>query len=65
MDVTAQPAVFAEQLEFCDAFFPAPNVKTRPQLTSNPFAELLEAETLTEVVIRARFVSDCVLLDTW
>ncbi|KAI1788205.1 hypothetical protein LXA43DRAFT_1075889 [Ganoderma leucocontextum] len=55
----AHAAVLAERLEFCDAFFPTPSgpadLKRRPKLKKNPFAELLEADKLKEAVVRARF----------
>ncbi len=60
----AHPTVLAEHMEFCDAFFPAPShlqvarlKSSLLQLTQNPFAELLEAGTFSESVVRAQFVS--------
>ncbi|KAI1781793.1 hypothetical protein LXA43DRAFT_607339 [Ganoderma leucocontextum] len=56
----AHSEILAEQAEFSDTFFPAPSdgvdLKRRPPFASNPFAKLLEADTLTESVFRARFV---------
>ena len=58
-DDMAHSAVLAEQDEFIDAFFPAPNNLTGriPRPPRNPFASLSKAKNMKEIDVRAAFVS--------
>lgn len=57
----AHAAILAEKEEFGDAFFPLQNTSSsaagRPQLNTNPFADLAAADNMMEADVRALFVS--------